>query len=504
MNFFYNVYTEASSVETLEVYLQEHSDDLYDIYSSRYEVLSEASDDIDRFVQLKFKYYSQLDFSSTQNRSFLLIMLDLVERLNLQGAMVRLARLVSDEGIKVTSRMQAGLSFVYPKPSTADDLIEKFDDICRLLQIAIEEEEDSNLPSLITFLNYYSAVVGSLHPTKAQILKERLIEAIEQNEYPFLHNVKDVCKINVNNEQAYEQLQKTIDYLNCQNLSVLSFAPNEPYLIEEGTEYTNWINSGNKCFNTIRQYAAAHASNNFGNGRGVNPIIEEQGLYNYLKSYGNMHKAKMQSALEDPFPQQFNQPLTIIDWGCGQGLASMLFCEKYYQENINQIILIDPSELAIKRASLHCKAINSECSVRTVCKKLDDVELNDIGVIRNNVVVNLFSNILDIDDYSTPHILSLMEGIKKAENYYVCVSPHINDIKTNKIDNFRRYFQTMSGYVEFHNIDNTKLGEFWMCNNVFKSGSINHGLQYGCSPYHDETGCAKKWTRVLRVFKVTL
>ena len=124
MNFFYNVYTEASSVETLEAYLQEHSDDLYDIYSSRYEVLSEASDDIDRFIQLKFKYYSQLDFSSTQNRSFLLIMLDLVERLNLQGAMVRLARLVSDEGIKVTSRMQAGLSFVYPKPSTADDLIE--------------------------------------------------------------------------------------------------------------------------------------------------------------------------------------------------------------------------------------------------------------------------------------------------------------------------------------------------------------------------------------------
>lgn len=84
MNFFYNVYTEASSVETLEAYLQKHSDDLYDIYSSRYEVLSEASDDIDRFVQLKFKYYSQLDFSSTQNRSFLLIMLDLVERLNLQ------------------------------------------------------------------------------------------------------------------------------------------------------------------------------------------------------------------------------------------------------------------------------------------------------------------------------------------------------------------------------------------------------------------------------------
>jgi hypothetical protein len=503
MNFFNNAYREASSVESLEAYIQNHSDELYDIYSLRYDVLSKVSNDIDKFIQLKFKYYSQLDFSSTQNRSFLLIMLDLAERLNLQGAMARLANLVSDEGIEMTSRMQAGLSFVYPKPSTADDLVGKFDDICRLLQIAIEEEEDSNLSSLITFLNYYSAVVDSLHSTKAQIVRNKFLEAVEQNKYPFLNDVKDVCKIDVNNEHAYEQLQEAIDYLNFQNLGVSLFASDEPCLIEEGTEYANWINSSNKYFDTIRQYAVSHASDCFDKGRGVNPITEEQGLYNYLKNYGNMHKAKMLSALTEPFPQQFDQSLTIIDWGCGQGLASLLFCEKYYQENINQIILIEPSELAIKRASLHCKAINPECSLRTVCKRLDNVELNDIGIIRNNVVVNLFSNILDIDDYSTSHIISLMDGIKKTENYYVCVSPHINDIKTNKIDNFRRYFQSMSRYVEFHNIDNTKRGMFWMCNNVFKSGVINHGLQYGCSPYHDENGCVKKWTRVLRVFKVT-
>lgn len=502
MSFFNNAYIEVSSVESLEAYLQNHSDELYDLYSSRHDVLSKVSDDIDKFVQRKFKYYSQLDFSSTQNRSFLLIMLDLAERLNLQGAMACLARVVSDKEIGMTSRMRAGLSFIYPKPSTADDLVGKFDDICCLLQVAIEEEEDSNLSSLVTFLNYYSAVIDSLHPTKAQIVKDRFLEAVEQNKYPFLNDIEDVCKIDVKNEQAYEQLQEAIDYLNCQNLGVSSFASDEPCLIEEGTEYANWINSDNKCFDIIRQHAVAYASNSLDNGRGVNPITEEQGLYNYLKNYGNMHKAKMQSALKEPFPQQFDQSLTIIDWGCGQGLASMLFCEKYCQENINQIILIEPSELAIKRASLHCKIVNPECSVRTVCKKLDDVELDDISDIRNNVVVNLFSNILDIDDYSTPHILSLMDGIKKTENYYVCVSPHINDIKTNKIDNFRRYFQTMSGYVEFHNIDNKKQSEFWMCNNVFKSGVINHGLQYGCSPYHDKNGCVKKWTRVLRVFKV--
>ena len=55
MNFFYNVYTEASSVESLEVYLQDHSDELYDIYASRYNVLSEASDDIDNLTSRALK-----------------------------------------------------------------------------------------------------------------------------------------------------------------------------------------------------------------------------------------------------------------------------------------------------------------------------------------------------------------------------------------------------------------------------------------------------------------
>lgn len=189
MSFFNNAYIEASSVESLEVYLQNHSDELYDIYSSRHDALFKVSEEIDKFVQLKFKYYSQLDFSSTPNRAFLLIMLDLVERLNLQGAMARLAKLVLDKKIEITSRMKAGLSFIYPKPSIADDLIGKFDDICHLLQIAIEEEEDSDLPSLVTFLNYYSAVIDSLHPTKVQIVKNRFLEAVEQNKYPFLNDL---------------------------------------------------------------------------------------------------------------------------------------------------------------------------------------------------------------------------------------------------------------------------------------------------------------------------
>lgn len=63
--------------------------------------------------------------------------------------------------------------------------------------------------------------------------------------------------------------------------------------------------------------------------------------------------------------------------------------------------------------------------LRTVCKKIDDVSSNDIGIIRNNIVVNLFSNLLDIDDYSTPHLISLMNRIKKQKTI-MSVYPHIS------------------------------------------------------------------------------
>lgn len=55
-------------------------------------------------------------------------------------------------------------------------------------------------------------------------------------------------------------------------------------------------------------------------------ILEsEEELFEYMKRFGNMHKAKLQSALEEHFPQKFSLKVNIIDWGCGQGIASMIF-----------------------------------------------------------------------------------------------------------------------------------------------------------------------------------
>ena len=101
--------------------------------------------------------------------------------------------------------------------------------------------------------------------------------------------------------------------------------------------------------------------------------------------------------------------------------------------------------------------------------------------------------------YDTPST-SLLEKIKKSNNYYVCVSPHIDELKTAKINMFHNYFKDSKGYECIHEESNTKNNKYWLCNNVYKSKLLKHGA-FDCGLYITSNGCEKKWTRELRVFK---
>ena len=62
--------------------------------------------------------------------------------------------------------------------------------------------------------------------------------------------------------------------------------------------------------------------------RGATPIDEELGLICYLAAYGRLHKEKLLLALnhmrlKSICPQRIN----IVDWGCGQGLASLFYSQ---------------------------------------------------------------------------------------------------------------------------------------------------------------------------------
>jgi hypothetical protein len=209
--------------------------------------------------------------------------------------------------------------------------------------------------------------------------------------------------------------------------------------------------------------------------RGVAVLTEEKQLYAYMKSYGAMHFAKLNSSFPKLPSDLFNQDIDIIDWGCGQAMATMTLVDYLLKNNIysdlKNVILIEPSEIALKRASLHTQKLIKSAIIHTVHKDIDAVSHYDLSALSHKTKIHLFSNILDVDLFSLSKLLSLIDNCCSGENYFICASPYINDTKTSRIDSFVDYFRNKGSFEEYLYV-NSKSGEW-----------------------------DRNWTRVLRVFK---
>ena len=89
-----------------------------------------------------------------------------------------------------------------------------------------------------------------------------------------------------------------------------------------------------------------------------------------------MHKEKLLSAFSNfPFDDITDCDIELFDWSCGQGMASMVLLEylkdKEYKLRIRSVTLSEPSEIALKRASLHVRHFNKEVRIKTVLKDMD-------------------------------------------------------------------------------------------------------------------------------------
>lgn len=177
---------------------------------------------------------------------------------------------------------------------------------------------------------------------------------------------------------------------------------------------------------------------------GVPLLDSPEKLCKYLCSYGDMHEEKMEVALnsiQNP-KDVFNRDLTIIDWGCGQGLATTCFFDYLTRNdlsnNTKKVILIEPSEMALNRAKLHVNAyLNDENKIKLVKKYLDDVIEDDIKT-DTSVVLHFFSNILDIKEIDLKNLANNVARDETKEHYLFCISP-LNS-GSRRIEAFYNYF----------------------------------------------------------------
>ena len=186
----------------------------------------------------------------------------------------------------------------------------------------------------------------------------------------------------------------------------------------------------------------------------------------YIAAYGEAHKKKIETAFEYfPFAA-LQKEYEIIDWACGQGLASVCFHDliknKGRISTPRKITLIEPSEFALSRAKENvCRAysaystkIETKCAYLPTDSEVDGKVIEHIN-ITNPVCIHFFSNILDIETVNLKGLANIL-GETEGTHFIMCIGPTIN---AGRIDAFSRYFDLEANAL-FRDLYSNELGYY--------------------------------------------
>lgn len=232
--------------------------------------------------------------------------------------------------------------------------------------------------------------------------------------------------------------------------------------------------------------------------RGVDVLDSEPMLQMYIYAFGKMHNAKLLHAFNHMQDRVLkNDKIVIVDWGCGQGLASLCYHDYLKDCNspqkVSQIVLIEPSSLALSRAELLCSCFYPDTKITAINKSFDTLTADDISVPSEELTVHLFSNILDIESYNLQHLIQTVTHLSSKNNEYIIVSPIQNTLRTQRLKTFA---SSMDGVVYYENyLDKRQLDadKDWTCAVLLCSSISKQEL--------DESKCNKVFEEALSFFE---
>ena len=188
---------------------------------------------------------------------------------------------------------------------------------------------------------------------------------------------------------------------------------------------------------------------------GVNLLETDAQMKCYLFSFGKMHQAKINEVLPKLNISEFqNTDVQILDWGCGQGLATVCLFDYFNRQHfsldsIKQVTLIEPSENALERACLHVGKYINDDRIIPIQKYLDEVTAKEIES-KHPVTIHLFSNILDIPTIDLQQLANKIKKSLSGKHFFICMGPL--NAGNNRIDVFFSYFsEAIKVFENAHN-----------------------------------------------------
>lgn len=125
---------------------------------------------------------------------------------------------------------------------------------------------------------------------------------------------------------------------------------------------------------------------------------------------------------EKPAPD--SRPCRVVDYGCGQGLAGLLLFDRFrdtWAGLAAEVVLIEPSKVALIRAEAVYRSILPHCPIVCVNKRFEDVSEEDLRALRDLDTVHIFSNVLDIDSFDQ---LELVDKVLAAGTHTFLIVSH--------------------------------------------------------------------------------
>ena len=136
---------------------------------------------------------------------------------------------------------------------------------------------------------------------------------------------------------------------------------------------------------------------------GIRLLKSESELNDYLVAFGEIHRAKLMEFLPHiPFREFVDTGLILVDWGCGQGVASAVTLDylrsRSYRVEIRAVRLIELVRPALNRARGIIKQYLSSppCDVQAVEWNREGMAAICRNLPEGVPVLHLFSNILDV------------------------------------------------------------------------------------------------------------
>lgn len=478
----------AGNEYELQTFIEQNSIEIYDsLIVESHESLDNQRQTFESFILLKYSLFQALDYSKQKNKSFLYALLSVSERLGMHSQFEQLYFLAKRKNVKLTDRLEAASNFLM-NVIEVNDYSNRIDKVLSLLVSSYQDQEDSLNEVLATLIHFYLEVYKNFADYNYQAVQNfssLLLSGLNKEEYDVLNTLEVQSLLRssfLDYDSGYSRIVNVLDNYLDVRFSSEGFNHSD-FLVEIGTDYAKSLGDIEAECSSLydlvyERYSSIKDDDIFRSlERGVKVLTYEEQLLAYIYSYGRMHFAKLEAALRciDKFD---STNIEIIDWGCGQALATISLLEDIKNRPqylaVNSVTLIEPSELALKRAALHTQKFDNAVRIRTVNKDLDSFTPEDFVTQQQTLKIHLFSNILDIDLFSMSKLIENIKCIFKGNNIFVCVSPYINEYKTQRLDDFVDAFEQ---YPSFQLIEekNQKAGEW-----------------------------ENRWTRVVRVFSVTI